>query len=250
MQANIDILIPVYNHAEHLARCLESAVNQTMPARKIICVDDASPDPQVKVILNEFAVRCDYIHIINLPENKGICAAQNEGVRSASADFIAFLDCDDWLESDALERVAISMASERAGYFFTDRVDVNEVTGIQATRVYGGQPHLRQKRSHAENLLDHMVASHFKVIRRDLIEEIGGFTEGTDGVQDWDVALKISELAPLFHLSEPLYFHRVHDGQNSSYDSIVNIRKLIMFDVARNFVGSEGSVIKRAAAPA
>lgn len=58
-----------------------------------------------------------------------------------------------------------------------------------------------------------MVASHLKVIRKELIDRVGGFAEGTDGVQDWDVALQVSEIAPLLHVPKAVYYHRVHSDK-------------------------------------
>jgi glycosyltransferase involved in cell wall biosynthesis len=221
----IDIIIPVYNHADHLERCIRSAAAQTFAAQRIICVDDASPDPRVKEILSELAAQLPTVEVITLEKNGGICHAQNVAVAAATAEYIAFLDCDDWLVPDALMSVADALKQTPAGYVFTDRIDINEEAGEERARPYGGQPQLRETRTHAENLLDHMVASHLKVIRKELIDRVGGFAEGTDGVQDWDVALKVSEIAPLLHVPKAVYYHRVHSGQNSSYDNVVNMRK-------------------------
>lgn len=221
----IDIVVPVYNHANYLHRCISSALAQTYQPRRIICVDDASPDPKVSEVLAQISSAHERVEVITLSANSGICNAQNVAVSAAKAEYVAFLDCDDWLREDALQVIASALASERAGYAFSDRVDVNESAGTQNIRSYGGQPQLRHARSHKDNLLDHMVASHLKVIKRDLVKEVGGFIEGTDGVQDWDVALKISEIASLVHVPEAVYFHRVHTGQNSSYDNVVNMRK-------------------------
>jgi glycosyltransferase involved in cell wall biosynthesis len=221
----IDIVVPVYNHVEHLERCIKSATAQIYPAQRIICVDDASPDPRVREILSKLAAQHPMVEVIALNENGGICHAQNVAVAACKSEFVAFLDCDDWLAPDALMSVAEAMNQSSAGYAFTDRIDVNETTGEERIRSYGGQPQLREARNHADNLLDHMVASHLKVISKRLIEQVGGFAEGTDGVQDWDMALKVSEVAPLIHVPRAVYFHRVHSGQNSSYDSVVNVRK-------------------------
>lgn len=221
----IDIVVPVYNHAEHLERCIKSATAQTYPAQRIICVDDASPDPRVREILSKLAAQHPIVEVIGLKENGGICHAQNVAVAACTSEFIAFLDCDDWLAPDALMSVADAMNQTSGGYAFTDRIDVDAAAGDEQLRSYGGQPQLRQARTHAQNLLDHMVASHLKVISKRLIEQVGGFAEGTDGVQDWDMALKVSEVAPLIHVPKAVYFHRVHSGQNSSYDNVVNMRK-------------------------
>ncbi len=211
----VSIVIPVFNHAAHLRRCIRSAHLQTLSAREIVCVDDASTDPEVRTVLESLAAEIPELRLRFLDRNRGIAAAQNLAVDMASGDFVAFLDCDDFLPAGAVEAVAAAItAHPGCDYFFTDRYEVDTENRLLRRAVYGGYPNRPDldRRSHRENLLDTMVASHLKVVRRSAILAAGGFDERTSGVQDWDLALKIAERGSLHYIPEPLYYHRVHSA--------------------------------------
>ncbi|WP_249212173.1 hypothetical protein [Burkholderia cenocepacia] len=75
------------------------------------------------------------------------------------------------------------------------------------------------------DLLDGMVASHLKVIRRSTYLKAGGSDDAFSGIQDWELALKIAEFGRFHYLHEPLYRHRVHTRSVTSSDSVGQFRK-------------------------
>lgn len=219
---SIDILVPVYNRSDLLPQLLESCLAQTFPAREIILVDDASTDPLVGPILENFAARFPNIRVLTHDENRGICNTQETGLKASTADFIAFVDCDDYLSPVALEST-LSAITDDVDYVFTDRFEVDEDGNSRLVR-YGGQPDLIGNGEVRDHLLDHMVASHLKVIRRSKLNEVGGFSTSLDGVQDWDIALRISESGTFSYVPKGLYFHRVHSAQVTRTQSTRMIR--------------------------
>jgi glycosyltransferase involved in cell wall biosynthesis len=209
----ISVVVPVFNHAQYLQRCIRSAHEQTLPPVDVVCVDDASTDPAVRPILEKLAGECPEVRIRLLDRNVGIAAAQNMAVQLAQGDFVAFLDCDDYLAPTALETVARAITGDpRADYFFTDRVDIDESDRVLRQAEYGGysDPDAVDRTCHRENLLDRMIASHLKVLRRTKILEMGGFDAQTSGVQDWDLALRIAADGALHYVPKAVYYHRVH----------------------------------------
>jgi glycosyltransferase involved in cell wall biosynthesis len=211
MMTSIDILVPVYNRPDFLPELIDSCLAQTFPANQIILVDDASPDNRVGLVLAEYASKFPKVRVLTREVNGGICAAQETGLKSSSADFIAFVDCDDYLSPVALELSARTITTE-IDYVFSDRIEFDEHGNMNLVR-YGGQPRLIGKGDVRDHLLDHMVASHLKVVRRSKINEVGGFSSSLDGVQDWDIALKISESGNFSYVPEGIYFHRIHPSQ-------------------------------------
>lgn len=99
----LSVIIPVYNAACFLPRCLESIVNQTYRKLEIICVDDGSTDNSLTV-LQEYAAKDARIKVIH-QENDGVSAARNVGVAVATGEFVTFVDADDWLEQDAYGKI-------------------------------------------------------------------------------------------------------------------------------------------------
>jgi glycosyltransferase involved in cell wall biosynthesis/SAM-dependent methyltransferase len=224
----ISVVVPIYGHYEYLQGCLESLAEQGDVPMEIVCVDDASPDPRVATLMHALKDRLPWLKIKVQPYNAGISEAQNVAVGLASGEFVAFLDCDDSLEPGALAAVrACLQAHPEVDYVFTDRIDVDETGKQVRVARYGGYDSLRFS-THEDirsDLLDGMVASHIKVIRRSVYLEVGGSDATFSGVQDWDLALKIAEKHRLHYLAAPLYRHRVHSHSVTSSDKVSQFRK-------------------------
>jgi glycosyltransferase involved in cell wall biosynthesis len=97
----MSVIVPVYNTAPWLPRCLESLAGQTYRNLEIICVDDGSTDGSA-AILDEYAARDARIKVIH-QENAGVSAARNRGLEAATGEYVTFVDGDDWIEEDAYE---------------------------------------------------------------------------------------------------------------------------------------------------
>lgn len=96
-------IIPVYNVEPYLRDCLDSVLAQTCSDWEAICINDGSTDDSLS-ILQAYAARDKRICIINQP-NGGLSAARNNGISNAKGEYIFFLDSDDWILPDALERL-------------------------------------------------------------------------------------------------------------------------------------------------
>ena len=93
----ISTVIPTYNREATIGRCIQSVLDQTVKPTEIIVVDDGSQD-HTKEIVNEYAMNSTIPIILLHQKNKGAQAARNYGIKTASGDYIAFLDSDDeWL---------------------------------------------------------------------------------------------------------------------------------------------------------
>ncbi|MDR1027734.1 MAG: glycosyltransferase [Rickettsiales bacterium] len=103
-EPKVSVIVPVYNVAPYLARCLDSLVGQTLGDIEIICVDDKSTDNSL-AILREYAARDARIKIIALPENGGVANARNAGLAAASGEYIGFVDSDDFVDAAFYERL-------------------------------------------------------------------------------------------------------------------------------------------------
>ena len=100
----VSVIVPVYNVAEYLEKCLESLINQTLKDIEIICVDDKSTDISLS-ILKEYAKKDTRIRVIEFEINKGQGAARNYGIDIAQGEYISFVDPDDWIELNAFEEL-------------------------------------------------------------------------------------------------------------------------------------------------
>ena len=111
-QPKISIVIPVYNVESYLRECLESVVHQTLQEIEIICVNDGSYDRSLE-ILEEYAERDHRITVISR-ENSGMSGARNIGFEYVKGEYTYFLDADDYIASDAMERLYNTAREENA----------------------------------------------------------------------------------------------------------------------------------------
>lgn len=111
----VTVLVAVWNTEEYLPQCLDSMRRQTLRDIQVVCVDDASTDRSLAV-LQRYAAIDDRIEVVTLPHNQGQAHARNVGLRLAKGDFVCFLDSDDWMADDCLERaVDVFRAHEKTG---------------------------------------------------------------------------------------------------------------------------------------
>ena len=99
----ISVIVPVYNVENYLSECLESILNQTFHDFEIICVNDGATDNSYD-ILKDYAQKYENIKVIN-QENKGLSGARNTGIEAANGDYLAFIDSDDLVKEDFLEKL-------------------------------------------------------------------------------------------------------------------------------------------------
>ena len=98
-QPLVSVVVPVYKVEDVLSRCLDSLVRQSMREIEIIMIDDASPD-RCGEICEQYATEDTRFKVIHHPENRGLSVARNTGIAHASADYLMFVDSDDWVHMD------------------------------------------------------------------------------------------------------------------------------------------------------
>lgn len=102
-KVKISVIVPIYNVEKFLPKCLESLVGQTFKDIEIICINDGSTDNSLE-ILNSFAQKDERIILIN-QTNQGVSNARNKGLSIAKGKFTLFLDSDDYIAPDFIEKL-------------------------------------------------------------------------------------------------------------------------------------------------
>jgi GT2 family glycosyltransferase len=198
------ILTPVYETpARVLWEMLESVRTQSFPDWELCLVDDCSSEPHVSALLTEAQREDSRIRVKRRGDNGGIVEASNDALQMARGEFLALLDHDDELHPDALALVheAIESAPD-ADYVYTDE-DKIDLGGHHSGPFF--KPDWSPDRMRTQ-----MYSCHLSVLRRSLVEEVGGFDPEFEGSQDWDLVLKVTERArEVLHVPRVLYHWRM-----------------------------------------
>ena len=100
----ISFIVPVYKVEEYIEECIASILKVKNIDFEILVIDDASPDRSIEIVKKLFG-EDERLRIIRLPENRGLSAARNEGIREARGKYLSFIDSDDYIEPAALEYI-------------------------------------------------------------------------------------------------------------------------------------------------
>ncbi|HEX3333944.1 MAG TPA: glycosyltransferase, partial [Acidimicrobiales bacterium] len=209
----ISVVMPVYEPPLDLLRsAIESVRNQIYPDWELCVADDCSPNPAVVALLQEFADADPRIKFVRREENGHISAASNSALSLATGRWVAPLDHDDILAEHALAFVALALAEHPdAGFVYSDEDKIDEAGGRR-------DPFFKPDFDPLL-LLGQNFVSHLSVFRKELVDRVGGYREGYEGSQDWDLTLRVSELVEprqVVHIPHVLYHWRVHAQSTAS----------------------------------
>ena len=98
----VSIIIPVYNAEKYIRKCLDSVITQTLRNIEIICINDASIDNSLEILM-EYSVKDTRLKIINNEKNIGVTKSRNIGLNNSLGEYIFFIDIDDWIEINYIE---------------------------------------------------------------------------------------------------------------------------------------------------
>lgn len=110
MVPHISIIVPIYNGEKYLSRCLDSILGQTYKDFELILVNDGSVDGSLN-ICKRYAEKDGRVSIID-KKNEGVSMARNDAMQKAMGQYIAFVDCDDWLDADCLQMLVNGMGKD------------------------------------------------------------------------------------------------------------------------------------------
>jgi len=208
----ISVVMPVFDPPEAWFRsAIASVRDQIWPHWELCIADDASTATHVARVLNEICVD-PRIKIVRRLQNGHISAASNSALALATGEFVALMDHDDILPAHALYRVAEEIAAHPDAALIYSDEDQLDARGRRC------QPAFKPDFD-PTFLLSRNFVSHLGVYRRDLVAEAGGFREGFEGSQDFDLVLRVAECAGrarIRHIPAVLYHWRQAGSGNFS----------------------------------
>jgi glycosyltransferase involved in cell wall biosynthesis len=199
----VSLVIPVYNRQRYLALTIKSILAQTYPYFELLVWDDGSSDLSTK-IARYHALRDSRIRLIEAP-HQGVAASLQSAIASTTGQYIGWVDSDDLLAPHALaETVATLERQSEIGLVYSDYLVIDE-----QGKEHGLGSRCRIPYSRERLLIDFMVF-HFRLMRRSLYEQVGGINPLFERAEDYDLVLRLSEVAEFRHLRRSLYSYRRH----------------------------------------
>ncbi len=208
IRPKISIIMPVYNvDPKWLDLAIKSIKNQWYKNWELCIVDDCSTNKKTINYLNK--LNDSKIKVKFLKQNLNISGASNEALKMATGEYIALMDNDDEITDNALYEVVKVINQTGAEFIYSDE-DKIDMKGNLC------EPHFKPDYS-PDMFLSQNYISHLGVIKKSLIEKVGGFTVGLEGAQDYDLYLKVLEHTDeIEHIPKVLYHWRKIPGSTAS----------------------------------
>lgn len=194
----IDIIIPIYNGEAFIAQAIASILKQSVKNVRIIVVNDGSSDRSLQIV-STLASTHHNIKIVDLP-HQGVSATLNEALNHVTAQWLAFLDCDDlWHPEKLAKQLAYLIENPAVDLCFTQLTEFDDSKKLSRTHV---------ARTQTLNGISKITL----LCRTGVFKKVGGFNEGTPmgDFIEWFGRCQIQGIAHVT-LSEVLTYRRVHD---------------------------------------
>lgn len=211
-QPLVSVIVPIYKVEDVLVRCLDSLCRQSLRDIEIILVDDASPD-RCGEICEKYATEDSRFKVIHHPENRGLSAARNTGIAHASADFLMFVDSDDWVHEDFCKLPYECAMQQQANLvmFCFQSIGKNSSPGLKKKADYRGSGKLTRLEAIELMLHKNGVTAWNKLYSRKLFQ-IVSYPEGYF-YEDIGTTYKTALLADtIYYLDSVLYYHCYREG--------------------------------------
>lgn len=222
----ISVVVPLYGTPERFFRAMAESVLASSYENWELCLADGTPGNGAEMPLARLTLeyqkrdmeqtgkKNSRIFYKRLAKNGGIAENTNEAISLAHGEYIAFLDHDDIITSDALYEMAAEIVEGKKGGAAPDVLYSDEdKTDGDGTRFM--DPHFKPDYN-PDLLCSNNYITHFLVVKRELVRAVGGIRADCDGAQDYDFVLRCTERAKIIrHIPKVLYHWRVHEASTA-----------------------------------
>ncbi|MBI2101922.1 glycosyltransferase [Candidatus Woesearchaeota archaeon] len=242
MSNKVSVIVPNYNMGRFLPRAVESVANQKYSNIEVIIADDGSEDnsPRVMEDLSKFSRDGFFIVALRLSHG-GSSIARNMGLKSASGDFVTFLDADDTLPAGSLDsRVEFLLANPKFDGVFTDANKVEEDGKMcHAIRPPNNISSEQLARLLITNVLSPVFYATF-MLRKTALEKSGNFDHSYTRTEDLDFVFRVLTRCEVAYLPLPTYnYHTSTHGYGERLSNRVVSGITRAFFISNNTSGLE-----------
>ena len=248
--SKVSVIVPVYNVEKYLDECVQSILNQTFTDFEAILVDDGSPD-SCPAMCDAWAEKDSRIKVIH-KENGGLSSARNVGVDAAQAEYIAFVDSDDWVETDFLKtlyEVAVRYGADMVQCNYQMVFEKETIPVTSAGFVIYEKDDIKNTllEEMAQTNVKHLYNSRWtKLYRADIAKEAVKLCPetqamGEDYLMNFAAATMCDRIVILD--SAPLYDYRINENSMSnSYSRRKRIQEYDFWNTVYNIAQNAGCI--------
>lgn len=225
----VSIIVPTFNRRNWIGECLDSIKAQTYTNHETIVIDDCSTDGTADWLASQPQYQFAQVHV--QPKNGGASIARNDGIRMARGELIVFIDSDDALAPNHLERaIAVFDKHPNIGLFCCD----STIIGPDSEVLFDGrtwheiQHELTGRPIHSgvRSVHDLFQFSHVFpgfTLPKAVFDEVGDFNQSIFPMDDYDLSLRVAGAGyQVYYCHEPLCLRREHSGQCSGFANSID----------------------------
>jgi len=201
----ISVVLPTYNGERYIKDSIDSILNQTYADFELIIVDDCSTD-ETGNILENYKRKDNRIKVIHNQVNMNLPKSLNIGFKHARGEFYTWTSDDNIFHPIALETLASKILDENVDLVFSDYKLIDEDGYVLGEMPMGPTEKLPR---------DDVIGACF-LYKNTVDRKIGGYNEELFGVEDYDFFLRAYRYFNFYHISQPLYYYRIHSKSLTS----------------------------------
>lgn len=247
-RCEVSVVIPCHNAGLYVSEAVESVLAQVSDVRslEVVVVDDHSSDPTTLELLDGWCQVGSGVRVVRNTGSRGPGAARNLGIHEASGEWIAFLDADDVWRADGLQaRWAVAESEPDAQWIAADFQVFSEgepaaavwhnaganISRAMLACAYTTKKSMRLVRPVAELLRCHLVCSPTVMVKRALLQEVGGFDERLIMAQDLHLWLRLARCSDLFFVPESVALVREHAASHTRQARVPGAWDIAMYSL-------------------
>ncbi|NKE36550.1 glycosyltransferase family 2 protein [Natronococcus sp. JC468] len=238
----VSVIIPLYNREDTILRCIKSALYQTYKNYEIIVVDDCSDDDSVGIVDD---INSNNIKLIRHNENKGGSAARNTGINQSNGEYIAFLDSDDVWHPLKIES-QVNLLESRGKEWVASYCNVCYISNSILFNTIKNSNEKVEKMEGGSDLIPEVLSMNFDLggsstllVKKETVDEIGGFNEEFDRHQDWEFLIRLLKIGKITHLPYP--YVRKYSTSSPSIEKVKNAKYKLMSEFRREVAAAESN---------
>lgn len=222
----VSVVIPLYNAEKYIIETLDSLLNQTHPIKEILVIDDCGPDNSKELVRN-YSVKYPIIKLVEKEKNEGASASRNRGITLAQSDWILFMDADDIISRDLLEKYRLALEKNIHNDVIAVHsayMQINEESEFISKDVLRGKQYTVQDAFGSLLVRNHILTPSGLLVKKEMAQAIGGFTSGLPMCEDADFYFRLAKKGYILYVDEPLTFVRRHltnltENASKAYDA-------------------------------